>query len=117
MDITDISTLHAGAAESALKNGASRKTGDAHELKEASEQFEAILIRQYLSEAMKPMFEGSMMGESSGSHMYQYMITDVLASELSNNSTFGVASLLQMQLGSPAAADNQSTPVRKINEK
>lgn len=98
MEIGDISLIHAKKPDALPGADAGAKTKEPQKLKEATEQFEAILIRQYLSEAMQPLFDDSMMGQSSGSHMYQYMITDAMASELSDNSTFGVASLLQMQL-------------------
>lgn len=106
MDIANISLLHAAEADAALFTQKGSKTKDARELKATTEQFEAILIRQYLSEAMKPLFSDSLMGQTSGAHMYQYMITDALASELSQNSTFGIASLLQMQL---TQGENSST--------
>lgn len=101
MEISDISLLHTKVADSGLNPEKALESDDPQQLKATTEQFEAILIRQYLSEAMKPLFEGPIMGHGSGAHMYQYMITDAMASELSNNSTFGVASLLQMQLTGP----------------
>ncbi len=116
MEIGDISLIHVGEKEALLKSGAASKAEDPEKLKEVSEQFEAILIRQYLSEAMKPMFEGSMMGNDSGAHMYQYMITDAMATELSNNSTFGVASMLQMQLTAPDNTNLKDTLNPKTND-
>jgi Rod binding domain-containing protein len=100
MDIADISLVQADSAK-ALAAGASGATKDSEQVQAATEQFEAILIRQYLNDAMKPLFDGPLMGNGSGTHMYQYMITDTLANELSQTSTFGMASLLNMQLTSP----------------
>lgn len=113
MEIGDISLIHANKTDALSQADSGAKTKDPQKLKDATEQFEAILIRQYLSEAMQPLFDDSMMGQASGSHMYQYMITDAMASELSNNSTFGVASLLQMQL---TQADS-ITPDKQLNSK
>jgi len=80
---------------------ASSPGSEAGKLKEASEQFEAILIRQYLNEALTPVLQDGSGGNESGAHLYQHMITDVLANQLSQGSSFGVASLLQMQLTTP----------------
>jgi Rod binding domain-containing protein len=98
MEIGDISLIHGIEADAISLSRSGSHSQNAGELRASTEQFEAILIRQYLSEALKPLFSDSLMGQASGSHLYQYMITDALASELSKDSTFGIASLLQMQL-------------------
>jgi Rod binding domain-containing protein len=107
MDIADISLAQTDRAQAALEHSRPSKTNGPEELKAATEQFEAILIRQYLNEAMKPLLDGPLMGEGTGAHMYQHMITDTLANELSQTSTFGVASLLNMQLTSPELRHNE----------
>ncbi|MCH8473761.1 MAG: hypothetical protein LAT55_00855 [Opitutales bacterium] len=116
MDIGNISLLHAAEADASLFSKTGTKAKDARELKATTEQFEAILIRQYLSEAMKPLFTDSMMGQTSGAHAYQYMITDALASELSKSSTFGIASLLQMELTQGENSSTTNTVNPKTND-
>lgn len=106
MDIADISLVQADSVKAARQQSHQAKTSAPEELKAATEQFEAILIRQYLNEAMKPLLEGPLMGNGTGAHMYQHMIVDTLANELSQTSTFGVASLLNMQLTSPELRHN-----------
>ena len=106
MDIADISLLSGERASAALEQSRAQHANKPEELKAATQQFEAILIRQYLNEAMKPLFDGPLMGSGNGAHMYQYMITDTLANQLSQSSTFGVASLLNMQLTAPEWQDN-----------
>jgi|TARA_B110000977_G_C10686077_1_gene341559 Rod binding domain-containing protein len=105
MDISDITLIDRPTAT--LEQTRQSKTNTPEELKAATEQFEAILIRQYLNEAMKPLFEGPLMGTGNGAQIYQHMVTDTLANELSQTSTFGVASLLNMQLTSPELGQNK----------
>ncbi len=69
------------------------KTGD---LTEASQQFEAILLRQFLGESMKSLLEGGSAGQ-----VYGYMVTDSLADSLSKAGGMGLSSVIQAQLGGP----------------
>ncbi len=65
-------------------------------------EFEAMLLRQYLAQALKPATsEGALFGANSS--IYQHLITDALASSLSAGGVFGFSNLLQAQLaGAPA---------------
>ena len=63
--------------------------------KQVSQQFEAILVRQFLSKSV-----GSMMGSDgdvSGS-VYGDMMTDVLAQKLTAGNGFGFGRLIEKQL-------------------
>jgi Rod binding domain-containing protein len=64
------------------------------ELAKAAQQFESILLRQFLSESMKSLAQG---GE--GGQVYGYMITDSLANSLADSGGMGLSSVLQVQLG------------------
>ncbi len=68
-----------------------------------SRQFEAILLRQFLQDSI-----GSMMGgdKSAGGSVYGYMLTDSLASKLSEGQGMGLAPMIARQLtphGRPVA--------------
>lgn len=63
----------------------------------ASQQFEAILLRQFLSESMKPLLEGGPSGQ-----VYGYLLTDTLADSLSKGGGMGLSSVIQAQLGKGA---------------
>lgn len=71
----------------------------------ASAEFEAVLLRQYLTEALKPMTKG---GEMLGGNnaVYGYMITDALANGLSKSGVFGFSNLMQAQLSSSLHQDH-----------
>lgn len=69
------------------------------ELIDATRQFEAVFLRQFLGDALKPILHATPGSEGPGAGIYQYMMTDVIANSLTKQEQFGMASLLQMQLG------------------
>ncbi len=83
-----------GAWRDRLVNGAAP---EGERLAAASREFEAVLLRQYLGEAMKPLTKGG--GALGGNNsIYGYMITDALATGLSSSGVFGFSNLMQAQL-------------------
>ena len=76
-----------------------------------SGQFEAVLVKQYLKEALKPLFKG-VMDESGGAfRMYRHFYTDAIAESIARGGGFGISTMLQTQLnanktdGSPESTD------------
>ena len=66
---------------------------------EVSRQFEAVLLRQILGQAQKPLFKNSMLaGNGTANAIYQDMITQQLADRISQGGTFGFAKVLEKQL-------------------
>ena len=63
-------------------------------LAEASRNFEAILVRQFLGESMKSLVQGP-----SG-QIYGQLLHDNLAAKITEGGGLGLASVLQAQLGS-----------------
>ncbi len=70
----------------------------------ASKHFEAILVRQFLTEAQKPLLapKGQMSGATS--EIYRDMMTDTLANQISKSGTLGLARQFQAQF-TPHAKD------------
>ena len=64
------------------------------EVKKVSQQFESILLRQFLTESMKSLLE-----EGPSGQVYGYMLTDTLADSISKAGGLGLCSILQAQLG------------------
>jgi flagellar protein FlgJ len=60
-----------------------------------AEQFEAILVRQFLQQSL-----GSLMGDgqSGGGGIYGYMLTDSLAEKLTQGGGMGLAPVIARQL-------------------
>ena len=65
---------------------------------ELSRQFEALLLRQMLKEARKPMLGDTLTGKSSVSKIYDDMVTDRLADAIANSGDVGLGTSLQAQL-------------------
>jgi hypothetical protein len=81
---------------------------EAERLGAATREFESMLLRQYLGEALKPLTrEGESLG--GGNSVYGYMITDALASSLSSSGVFGFSNLLQAQMAHGAGSNDEHT--------
>lgn len=92
--------------ERAMTSGAARPPAQV-----AAEQFEAVLVRQLLGDALKPMLGGALGGEDTpGSGVYQYLVTDVVAQSVAAGGGLGLAKMLVPHLGAkdapPAGADH-----------
>jgi Rod binding domain-containing protein len=70
---------------------------------EASRQFEAVLLRQFLSESQKPVINSEFTDNSNTAGIYQDMITNQLADSLSRGNGIGLAKTFERQLSPPAA--------------
>jgi flagellar protein FlgJ len=66
-------------------------------VKEASRQFEAVLLRQMLSEARKTVIESGKK-DSNETEIYNDMINTQLADSISRSGAFGLAKSLDSQL-------------------
>lgn len=91
MNIPPISVLGAEPTVPAVTT-AGAKPADADKV---PEQFEAILLRQFLSESMKPLLQ-----EGHAGQVYGYLLTDSLAASVASAGGLGLRSILQAQLPS-----------------
>lgn len=67
-------------------------------IQQAGVQFEAIMLRQFLGDALKPSIKGSLDEEGSGNDTYRYFITDTLAQSLARQGVFGIGQQITQQL-------------------
>lgn len=74
-------------------------------LKEASKDFEAVFLKQFLGQALKPLLHDTLGSKGAGAGVYQHMITDVIAKELSAGGDFGFSTMLQAQLADRANSE------------
>ena len=88
------------ASDLPLERLATSKEVDQNDkIAEVSRQFEAVLLRQILGQAQKPLFKNSLFGGGGTTNaIYQDMITQQLADRISQGGTFGFAKVLQTQL-------------------
>ena len=108
MDTTAIASL--GGDPHQLKEMAlSRHMADAA-TKEVSTQFEALMLRQYLKEALKPVFGGGFLEETGGANdMYRYFFTDAIAEGVARGGGFGLSNVLQQQIMQSSENGNDKT--------
>lgn len=82
---------------SSKSNASQSKLPSAADIKKAASQFEAIIVRQLLEPTIATTMKGMGGESSSGGGIYGYMVTDVLASNLTSGGGLGLASLLEKQ--------------------
>lgn len=82
----------------------------AEQVKAASGQFEAIMVRQFLQDSVGHMMGGE--GGGPGGGIYSYLLTDVLATKLTAGGGMGLSGVIQSQLAPRAArsAAGAATP-------
>ncbi|MEC8419649.1 MAG: hypothetical protein VXZ32_00855 [Verrucomicrobiota bacterium] len=86
-----------------------------------SQQFEAVLVKQFLKEALKPMFEG-VFNEDAGAHrMYRHFFTDAISESVAQGGGFGVSNILQQQLNQKISTpsspkDDSIDPEKGVSE-
>jgi Rod binding domain-containing protein len=107
MDISSV-TSTAASLPGLLGQPVLAHQSPAGQTKAVAGQFEAIMLRQFLSESV-----GSMMGsgKEAGGSVYGYLLTDVLAAQLSAGGGLGLTKIIERQL-TPKGAVAESTPDR-----
>ncbi|MDB6022598.1 MAG: hypothetical protein JWQ04_2455 [Pedosphaera sp.] len=70
----------------------------AEKVQEACRQFEAVLVRQILTEARKTVISSSVQSDSNASGIYNDMINNQMADRLTHTGGFGLAKSLESQL-------------------
>lgn len=74
-----------------------------------TQQFEAVFVRHLLNEAQKPVIGGGALKASSSRGVYQDMMVERWADQISKSGAFGVARSLELQIrqSSPVTAPTQ----------
>jgi Rod binding domain-containing protein len=99
MESEGVAKQYVGMDSSMLMEMAhSKHTTQNQKVAAVSDQFEAVLVKQYLKEALKPMFKG-VFNEDGGAHrMYRHFFTDAISESIASGGGFGVSNVLQQQL-------------------
>jgi len=111
MEAQNIGKQYVGMDSSMLMEMAHSKN-NTHNQKVAavSDQFESVLVKQFLKEALKPMFKG-VFNEDGGAHrMYRHFFTDAISESIASGGGFGVSTILQQQL---QTSDDVAEPSEK----
>lgn len=62
---------------------------------EASKQFESVMLRQYLKDALKPVVETDLTQNTASDEIYRSYLIDIMASSMAESGAFGVSNTLQ----------------------
>ncbi len=90
----------------------SKQLSEAQKVAEAGRQFEAILVRQILGEAMKPVIKTEFNAPSAHSGIYQDLIVNQMADSLTRSGGMGLASSLSRDLSRQlSSAPKLSAPI------
>lgn len=102
MEINDAGNKYVGMDTSMLMEMAhSKNASENQKIAAVSQQFESVLVKQFLKEALKPMFKG-VFNEDGGAHrMYRHFFTDAISESVASGGGFGVSNILQQQLSKP----------------
>ena len=103
METSSVESNYVGMDTSMLMEMAHSKHASESEKNAAvSQQFESVLVKQFLKEALKPMFKG-VFNEDGGAHrMYRHFFTDAISESIATGGGFGVSNILQQQLNKKA---------------
>ncbi len=85
-----------------------------------SQQFESVLVKQFLKEALKPMFQGVFNEDGNAHRLYRHFFTDAISESIASGGGFGISTILQQQIGNPDAKpsiDEQQEPVAETKPK
>jgi Rod binding domain-containing protein len=84
----------------------SRHASEKQKAAAVSGQFESLLVKQYLKQALKPMFKGIFNENGGASGMYRHMFTDAMAESIAQGGGFGISTMLQMHLNKKVDAED-----------
>ena len=83
---------------------------ESQKIAELSRQFEALVTRQILHEALKPVIVSKYTSSSTANAIYQDMTTSQLADRISRAGGFGLADSLTSQLTRHLTGDTGAVP-------
>ena len=99
MDITPLQSPRVEAANLGLDRlAASTQVSESEKVAEVSRAFEAVLLRQILSESQRPAFQSSSAGNSSVDGIDRDMVGNQMADDISKSGSFGLGKSLAREL-------------------
>ena len=102
MEVNDIGSKYVGMDSSMLMEMAhSKHATEEQKTAAVSQQFESVLVKQFLNEALKPMFQGVFNEDGNAHRLYRHFFTDAISESIASGGGFGISTLLQQQLSKP----------------
>ena len=95
---------------------ASTQISEKEKIGEVSRAFEAVLLRQILSESQRPMSKSNLVGNSTTDGIYRDLVTSQLADNISKSGSFGLAKSLAGELQHNTKAADGAAPADPARE-
>ena len=113
MDIAPLQSRRVEAGNLSLDRlAASSQVPESEKVEEVSRAFEAVLLRQILSESQRPVFKSEYVGNSTADGIYRDMIVNQMAEDISKSGSFGVGKSLARALQPQSGAAKSVAPER-----
>jgi Rod binding domain-containing protein len=110
----DLKPLHSQRVEAANLSldriAASTQVPESEKVTEVCRAFEAVLLRQILSESQRPVFQSKSTGNSTTDSIYRDMIVNQMAEDISKSGSFGVGKSLARELQHQVGAAKPAAP-------
>jgi flagellar protein FlgJ len=99
MTLEPVSALSPGTGRAERAPGSPAPKPTPAEITRASQQFEAIMVRQLLGPSIEPIMKGggSDEGAGGGGGTYAYMLTDMLADNITKGGGLGLSGVISRQ--------------------
>ncbi len=88
----------------------SKHANEQQKVAAVSQQFESVLVKQFLKEALKPMFQGVFNEDGNAHRLYRHFFTDAISESIASGGGFGVSTILQQQIGSQGSTSTDGVP-------
>ena len=75
-----------------------KQMSEKEKIAEASKQFEGVLLRQYLKDALKPLVETELTKNTASDDIYRSYLIDIMAGSMADSGAFGVSNSLQASI-------------------
>lgn len=86
----------------------SKHASESQKVAAVSQQFESVLVKQFLKEALKPMFKGVFNEDGNAHRMYRHFFTDAISESIASGGGFGISNILQQQLSNQASPPTEA---------
>lgn len=86
------------------------RLSEQQKLAETARQFEGILVRDFLKDALEPLIEGTLDEGGSAHGIYRQFMTDALSDSITRGISFGFSNVLQQQMASATPPGEPRNP-------
>jgi Rod binding domain-containing protein len=99
MDVSPLNSTPVDSSTIPLESLAANKSvSQSEKIAQASRAFEAMLLRQILSESQKPVFKSKFVSDSTSDGIYRDQMVNQLAESISKSGSFGLGRTLAAEL-------------------